>query len=98
MTFVQIYEAARTVSDRKSMWVDLYLQYRYDNITLYIKKELDTELVKEYLYYLERLDLYIVNFNKKKRVGAYILSRICKKPVTNLQTPNKQGNTIIKII
>jgi hypothetical protein len=101
MRFEDLYKIAMStmVYKAKNEWTDLYLQYRNENVTLFVDKKLDSLMVSTYIKFLEELDIRIMGFNHKKQVGAYILSTICVPPLTSLNTPNpKKMGTVVKLV
>lgn len=66
---------------QKTVWTEMYLRFRQDNIYLYVKKELDDKFIEDTIILLQKLDFAVWDFNLKKAIGAYLLSLICVKPV-----------------
>lgn len=73
---------------QKTVWTEMYLRFRQENIYLYVRKELADEIIEETIELLKTLDFSVWDFNIKKAVGAYLLSLICVKPVHNFYVAN----------
>lgn len=80
----------------KTIWTELYLRFRQDNIYLYVKKEIPDADIIQTIETIKNLDYVLFNFNIKKAVGAYLLSLICVKPTNNFFVENPNSKIIYK--
>ncbi len=80
----------------KTIWTELYLRFRQENIYLYVRKELEDQYIKEVVQIIINLDYLVFNFNVKKAMGAYLLSLICVKPTNNFFVVNPNSSICYK--
>ncbi len=72
----------------KTIWTELYLRFRQDNLYLYVKKEIPDQIIEETVEILKNIEFLVWDFNVKKALGAYLLSQICVKPTNNFFVKN----------